>query len=126
MSEFPRAPIDCVHEEFQTYARVGRLTETEGGPVVGYALELLVRCGQCGSPFSFLGVPGGLSPDYPTASADATELRAPLIPGAQLARGPGIYVLAEGGHAWEFLPTIAPAPLGLAGLGELAEEDLGK
>ena len=49
-----------------------------------YALELHVRCSDCGTRFGFVGLPAGLAPDHPTMSPDRLELRAPIEPDAHM------------------------------------------
>lgn len=73
-------PTECGHASFHSIARVGRLTQVEGGPVTGYTLDLTVKCVNCGLPFRFIGLPAGSSPFQPMRSADGLELRAPLEP----------------------------------------------
>jgi hypothetical protein len=70
----------CEHPDFSVEARVARIVETEDGPVIAFRLELSVRCLHCQQLFAFPGLPGGLTPDCPTVSADCCELRAPLVP----------------------------------------------
>lgn len=65
---------------FDAYTRVGRLTETEGGPVTGYAADITIKCRDCGLPFRFRGLAAGSHYAEPRVSADGTELRAPLEP----------------------------------------------
>lgn len=72
--------MSCEHLNFEASVRVGRLTETEGGPVTGYTADVGIVCADCRLPFRFVGLPAGLLRDAPTVSADALELRAPLEP----------------------------------------------
>lgn len=70
----------CDHAEFKADARIDRLTDKEGGPVIGYTCELKVICAKCGLHFRFLGDKFGSSPHEPRLSADALTLRAPIEP----------------------------------------------
>ena len=70
----------CEHHLFGASVDVGRLTDVEGGPVTGYSASVRVWCQTCDRTFLFPGLPWGVSRVHPTASADGTELRAPLIP----------------------------------------------
>jgi hypothetical protein len=70
----------CAHENFACNVRIGRLSETEGGPIRAYVAYVTVKCVDCGLPFRWLGLPHGLHYAEPRVSADATELRAPLEP----------------------------------------------
>jgi len=72
---------ECHHLEFETRVAVGRLSETEGGPITGYAADIQIRCKACKQPFQFLGVSEGVSRTKPTGSAlYREELRAPIAP----------------------------------------------
>lgn len=73
--------MSCDHLIFEASVDVLRLTETEGGPVTGYAADIRVRCVDCGEHFTFLG-PAGLSRAAPMVSVDGLELRAPIVPRA--------------------------------------------
>lgn len=70
----------CEHLRFFTQANVFRLTDTEGGPVTGFKLDLTVKCDDCGLPFRFLGLPFGSHPREPRLAADSETLRAPIEP----------------------------------------------
>lgn len=70
----------CEHVNFASQANVFRLSDTEGGPITGYKLDLTVKCADCGLPFRFLGLPFGSHPTEPRLSADSEELRAPIEP----------------------------------------------
>jgi len=73
--------MDCKHEQFQTYSRIGRLTDSENPELVtGFNVDIIISCTQCGMKFEWIGVPGGYSPIQPMVNFDATELRAPIRP----------------------------------------------
>lgn len=65
----------CEHEEFEATVEVNRLED-----VGRFAADVRIKCRQCGKPFQFLGLPGGLAPDRPTRSVDGTEARLPIAP----------------------------------------------
>jgi hypothetical protein len=67
----------CQHDDWAARAQVIRLTGEEGGPVVGWTIDLEVTCVLCLTPMTWIGLPGGSSPTYPTVSANAQELRLP-------------------------------------------------
>lgn len=48
--------------------------------MIGYQVDVHVRCEQCKEPFVFIGPPVGQLPTEPCISVDATELRAPIRP----------------------------------------------
>lgn len=70
----------CEHREFEALVGVNRLTESAGGPVVGYSAEIRVSCTECGEPFRWTGLQAGVSPTGPRCSVDETVLAAPLRP----------------------------------------------
>ncbi len=67
----------CEHRNFRADVRVNR---TEDGGQVGFHAGVTLVCAQCGKSFCFVGLPGGLSFDEPTSSADRCEARLPVIP----------------------------------------------
>ncbi len=71
----------CPHDARKAQVIVNRLTD-EAGAVTGWTSDIRVWCDHCGLPFRFLGLPAGVLPDKPTVSYEATELRAPIAPGA--------------------------------------------
>jgi hypothetical protein len=88
MTSAPADPdLPCYHPEFDAFVNVGRIGEGDDeNPAPGmpkhFVAEITIKCGACGEPFRFLGVPGGLSLSYavPSTSLDSTELRAPIRP----------------------------------------------
>ena len=73
--------MSCHHENFTADCDVRRvLDDREGGDLTAFALDVRVRCADCGEPFGFRGVPCGVSVvGQPMRSADALELRAWLL-----------------------------------------------
>ncbi len=71
---------DCQHQKFQCDARIGRLSDTDDGPITGYTANIKVTCSDCGLPFRFIGIAAGNHYAEPRVSLDGTELRAPLEP----------------------------------------------
>ena len=72
--------MTCRHENFRCDAHIGRLSETEGGPITGYTAGITVECADCGLQFRFIGVPAGNHHSEPRVSVDGKELRAPIEP----------------------------------------------
>lgn len=70
----------CKHMNFKADVCVARLSDREGGPIIGYTADIRVKCADCGLPFRFSGVLPGSHPVEPRVSVDATELRAPIEP----------------------------------------------
>lgn len=73
-------PSVCDHKVLVGNVAVGRITETEGGPVKWYLAELTVHCDACKKPFAFQGLPGGMSFTQPMISPDGIEARLPMKP----------------------------------------------
>lgn len=71
---------DCPHLEFAASVGVGRLTQTEGGPVTGYVAEIRVNCRDCGKPFQFLGLEAGYDSQGARVSLDGLEANIALTP----------------------------------------------
>lgn len=74
-------PKECLHEKFAARVAVARITDGEDGPLKGFYAEITVSCVQCETPFHFVGLPYGLTPDQPRTSPDALEARMPIAPG---------------------------------------------
>ncbi len=66
---------ECEHKEFEARVEVNRLED-----VKMFAADVHIQCSECGMPFRFLGLPGGLHPEHPTVSVDGTEARLPIAP----------------------------------------------
>lgn len=73
-------PQQCEHLNFRADVKVGRLSETDGGPITGYCADVTVKCADCGLPFRFIGLAAGNHHSEPRVSIDGTELRAPIEP----------------------------------------------
>ena len=67
---------ECEHTDFEALVTVNRLEDVEQ-----FAADVHIQCRECGRPFRFLGLPGGISLEYPTISVDGTEARLPIAPG---------------------------------------------
>ncbi len=72
----------CDHMNFRGGFEVTRLTDDD--IVTGYNAEIEIKCMDCDSPFYFVGVSGGFSPNKPMRNFDGTKLRAPIMPGIDL------------------------------------------
>ena len=68
---------ECEHIDFMASVTVNRLED-----VVRFVADVTIQCAECGKPFRFLGLPGGVSLDRPTVSIDRTEARLPIAPGS--------------------------------------------
>ena len=69
----------CEHKNFKSITKVGRITN-DAGEVYRYTADIEIHCEDCMMPFQFVGLPNGLSPNYPTANIEGTELRQPIKP----------------------------------------------
>ncbi len=65
----------CSHEHFSAHVVVNRLED-----IGAFAADVSIRCIDCGVPFEFVGIPGGISLERPTTSVDRTEARMPIVP----------------------------------------------
>jgi len=61
-------------------------------------LEVVGHCNVCQQPMIFRGLPLGLSPDRPTASAGGEEVRLPMMFGEEEYDGRGIGFLVSAAH----------------------------
>lgn len=62
----------CEHLNFICHNMVRRITETEGGPAIGFVLEITVACNDCGTPFKILR-PDGSTVDTGHAEITPSE-----------------------------------------------------
>lgn len=73
--------LPCPHEDFNVFADVNRLTESDDSTeVIAYSCDLRIRCDGCGEHFRFIGVPAGMSPAEPRCSVDEKTLSIPIRP----------------------------------------------
>lgn len=95
----------CAHPDFEARVNVTRLSADgdAASEVHAFTADITVRCAVCGEPFGWKGPPVGLSSSEPRVSADALELRAPLMTPAEM-------LLAGPGHATLRGPMIFEAP----------------
>lgn len=71
----------CLHENFDVFAAVLRLTASDDDPtVIAYTAEIKIECANCQERFRFIGVQAGDMPSRPMCSPDEFELRAPIRP----------------------------------------------
>lgn len=78
---------DEQHDRFEAEASVIRLSEKEGGVITHFRVDVRVRCTLCDTPFQWIGLPNGISPEQPTRSLDGLELSAPVEPQYTKMRG---------------------------------------
>lgn len=89
---------ECDHPQLESGVTCYRLTDGDQGDPHAFVADLRVRCAECGEPFGFKGLPMGVMASMPTLSADALELRAPLVSPAerQLPKGEGVVCVTFG------------------------------
>ncbi len=75
MKDEAEIPKICSHENFSCCVDVTRLQD-----IAGYSADIRITCMECGTPFRFIGVPGGSSMREPMASPGGVELRCPIEP----------------------------------------------
>jgi hypothetical protein len=66
----------CEHLSFEASVHVLRVTNASGR-IDHFAADVMVLCTQCEARLRFRGLPMGVSPGYPTMSADGSEARLP-------------------------------------------------
>lgn len=69
--------VVCEHNSFRAAVTVNRISDTNP---MRFATEISVVCAECGMAFEFIGLPCGLSSDFPTVNPTAQELRCPIRP----------------------------------------------
>jgi hypothetical protein len=72
-------PVSCAHENFDAWVDVGRITDGDDGPVIGFAADVRIECTGCGHRFGFRGLTPGMPPNEPGVTPDALEAHLPLI-----------------------------------------------
>lgn len=65
----------CSHSNFVCSANVARLED-----IAAFSVDIQIKCTDCGTPFTFIGVPGGWSMNQPMVSPCGMELRCPIQP----------------------------------------------
>lgn len=65
----------CNHENFEAQVDVNRFVD-----IGRFAVDVRVNCVDCGIPFRFLGLPGGLRLEGAAVSVDGTEARLAIAP----------------------------------------------
>lgn len=68
----------CEHEKFEANVDINRIIDTGR-----FAADVRIKCVDCGLPFQFIGLPGGLNPVGATVSVDRTEARLAIVPYGQ-------------------------------------------
>ena len=66
------SPEECPHDNFDAQVDVGKLTD-----INTLMVDLKIVCRECGSRFSFIGLPSGIDFKSPTCSVSGLEARLP-------------------------------------------------
>lgn len=69
----------CTHYSARADVKVTRLMDDSHLPTGEVRADIRIACGQCGLPYKFVQLPAGYKFDAPTISADAAELRVPIL-----------------------------------------------
>jgi len=69
----------CEHKDFNATVAVNRI-EDKGR----YIAEIRITCAECGAPFRFIGLPGGLDLNGATTNIDGTEGSFAIAPRSQV------------------------------------------
>ena len=69
----------CAHYSARANVEVTRLTDDSHLPTGEVRADIRITCAQCGLPYKFVQLPAGYKFDAPTISADANELRVPIL-----------------------------------------------
>ena len=79
MSDETATPARCEHQRIT--AKTDGACYRVNGQIVGFALEIVVACRQCGTPFLFHSVPvGAHAHNAATVSLDGQTLSVPMMP----------------------------------------------
>lgn len=108
------ADAPCLHPDFRCEVDVNRLFDgTEAGrdlPADRYAIDVRVRCSECGAAFEFVGLPAGIAPDHPTVGVSRTELHAPIVPSGEAIRPGGLGFSVSAHHDFPEPPLRYEVP----------------
>lgn len=74
----PTTPAACRHLNNAARVDVYRIEDSET-----WGASITAWCADCGTPYSFIGFERGISMRGPMVNPDATELRVPIVVGAQ-------------------------------------------
>lgn len=93
--------MPCKHERFEATVSVGRLLsrQPDDDQAVRFMADVRVKCVECGTPFSFIGLPAGSDINSPMVSVDGTEGRFPIHPRGEtltVLEGPSFTVRKRG------------------------------
>lgn len=76
----------CPHPDFDAVVDVNRLED-----IGAFTADVRIRCIACGEPFSFVGIPAGLSSEGPRVSVSGLEVHLPLRPASAGLGNPTTY-----------------------------------
>lgn len=86
MNETLKRRKKCPHLNFEANVNVARLFDEqtrEDIPPDRYSADVTIRCADCGEPFTFVGMPRGLSPTQPMMGFDGQEAHLPICPASE-------------------------------------------
>lgn len=73
--------MKCPHNRCQATVNVIKYEDYQVEDSDRRMAEIKIKCADCGAPFHFRGVAGGLHPDCPMTDPFGEELRAPIVAG---------------------------------------------
>lgn len=74
-------PKKCPHSNFNVDAKIARLAKSDDDDtIVSYSAEIQVVCMDCGTPFEFIGLEPGYSPNKPMVAYGEKVARMPIKP----------------------------------------------
>lgn len=85
-SESESDPSTCEHTSLRATVTVVKYAEYQVDGADRRMAEAVIRCEDCGVPFRWRGVGGGLHPNAPCVGVAAVELRAPIEPALDVPR----------------------------------------
>ena len=65
----------CEHKNFEANVEINRMVD-----IGKFEANIRIKCTDCGLPFQFIGLPGGLNLEGATTSVDRTEARLAIVP----------------------------------------------
>ncbi len=70
----------CLHLDFDANVTVARIAPDAATAPKAFMAEMTVQCAACKVPFTFPGMPVGMSYDEPRTSPNGQEVRVPMRP----------------------------------------------
>ena len=91
------SPAECEHASIRATVTVVKYAEYQRDGEDNRMAEIVMRCTECGVPFRFNGVPGGVHPRAARCGVAAVQLRAPVSPALEIPPEHWAMLLGDGG-----------------------------